>query len=49
MHLNPIKLFQSNYPLNVSNKQVHQREVISAHEAYSTLYTVFLYSYNKTN
>jgi len=29
-------LFQSNYPLHVSNKQVHNQEVISVHLAYST-------------
>jgi len=28
-------LFQLNYPLYVSNKQVHHQEVISVHAAYS--------------
>jgi hypothetical protein len=28
-------LFQLNYPLYVSNKQVHYQEVISVHAAYS--------------
>jgi len=35
MHLYLINLFQLNYPLHVSNKQVHHQEVISVHAAYS--------------
>ena len=42
MQLYVISLFQLNYPLRVSNKQVHHQEVISVHAAYSI--SVFLYT-----
>jgi hypothetical protein len=35
MHLYLISLFQLNYPLHVSNKQVHHQKVISVHVPYS--------------
>ena len=35
MHLYLINLFQSNYPLHVSNKPVHHQEVIPVHTVYS--------------
>ena len=35
MHLYLINLFQLNFPLHVSNKQVHRQEVISVPAAYS--------------
>ena len=35
MHLHLINLFKLNYPLHVSNKQVHHQEVISVPAAYS--------------
>ena len=35
MHLYLINLLQLNYPLHVSNKQVHHQEAISVHAAYS--------------
>jgi hypothetical protein len=40
MQLCFINLFQLNYPLHVSNKQVHHQEVTSVHAAYSI--SVFL-------
>jgi len=33
MHHYLINFFQLNYPLHVSNKQVHHKEVISVHAA----------------
>ena len=35
MHFYLINLFQLNYPLRVSNKQVHHKEVISVQAAYN--------------
>jgi hypothetical protein len=35
MHLYLIILFQLNYPLYVSNTQVHRQEAVSVHAAYS--------------
>jgi hypothetical protein len=35
MHFFFINLLQLNYPLRVSNKQVHHQEVISVHAAFS--------------
>jgi len=35
LHLYLINLFQVNYPLHVSNKQVRLQEAISVHAAYS--------------
>jgi len=37
-----INLFQLNYPLHVSNKQVHHQEVISVHAAYSILSCIYV-------
>jgi len=35
MDVHLINLLQLNYPLHVSNKQVHHHEAISVHTAYS--------------
>ena len=39
MHLYLVNLFQLNYPMHVSNKQVHHQEVISVHAAHSISHT----------
>jgi hypothetical protein len=35
MHLHLINLFQLNYPVHVSNKQIHHQDIISVHAALS--------------
>ena len=48
MHFYLINLFQLNYPLHVSKKQVHHQEVISVHAAYSISHAEIIYNVIKS-